>query len=184
MARSLISSAVWMALAFGASACLDNKLDPDDVELTGSFLAQQKDFTGYREWMTYERDTVTDHGGLIGTTTVYLNEAPDEGEFRVGTILLKTVKPANSDDVTVHAMAKRGSTYNAQGARGWEYFELLLGKTGTPYIVWRGSQPPSGEHYQQLLGGKVQATTEGNCNDCHADGKDGMLGDDIVNLLD
>lgn len=173
-----------LVLALCASACLDNKLEPgQEVAASGSFLAQQRDFAPYKDWMTFENDVTTDHGGVIGTTTVYLNELPENGQFPVGTITLKTSKAANSDDITVHAMAKRGKGFNTQGAAGWEYFELLLSKSGAPYILWRGEKPPSGEMYQALPGAKMASATEGNCNDCHADGKDGMLGDDLVNLL-
>jgi hypothetical protein len=175
---------VTLALALFAGACLDNELEPgQEVAASDSFIAQQRDFAPYKDWMTFESNVTTDHGGVIGTNTVYLNEPPESGKFPVGAILVKITKQTSSTDVTVHAMAKRGKGFNTQGALGWEYFELLLNKSGVPYILWRGEKPPSGEMYQALPGAKMASATDGNCNDCHAGGKDGMLGDDLVNLL-
>lgn len=189
----------WPLVSLSA-ACLDNKLEDTsgaaadggvtDGEVSGSstFLAQTRDFAGYADWMLYEKDVMSDHGGLVGTTSIYVNQMPDETthKFPVGTILFKTMKTAESDKLTIHAMVKRGGNFNPMGANaaGWEYFELLLNKAGTPYILWRGENPPSGEQYKLLLGsGETMPTTEGNCNDCHGSGKDGVLGDDILPLL-
>ena len=57
------------------------------------------------------------------------------------------------------AMVKRGGDYNAQGARGWEWFELRERDEGSIGIVWRGTNAPTGEHY----GGDPS----GGCNNCH-----------------
>jgi hypothetical protein len=177
------------ALALLAGACLDNELEPSTTTgVKRVFIAQTRDFAPYKEWMVYEHDVSTEHGGLVGTTTKYVSEMPDATthEFPIGSMLVKSVKALSADALTIHAMAKRGSGFNANGARGWEYFELQLNSKGVPYILWRGEEPPSGEQYQALLGATAtdQPTTEGKCNDCHAGGKDGMLGDDIVELLD
>ena len=61
------------------------------------------------------------------------------------------------------AMVKRGGGYNAQGASGWEWFELqnLTDGSGGVQIVWRGLGPPAGEVY----GGDPNA----GCNTCHRD---------------
>ena len=176
-------------LALLAGACLDNELEPTTVAgVKKVFIAQTRDFAPYQEWMEFKHDVATEHGGLVGSMTTYVSEMPDTTthEFAIGSMLVKSVKTPNSDALTIHAMSKRGSGFNAEGARGWEYFELQLNNKGVPYILWRGEQPPSGEQYQALLGASKtdQPTTEGKCNDCHAAGKDGMLGDDIVELLD
>lgn len=173
----------------GLAACLDNKLEADEtpVGVKKVFIAQTRDFAPYQDWMVFKHDVSTEHGGLVGTTTTYVSELPDTTThtFPIGAILIKTIKTASSDSLTIHAMTKRGSGFNADGALGWEYFELQLTSKGTPIILWRGEAPPSGEMYQALLGASNtdQPTTEGKCNDCHANGKDGMLGDDIVGLL-
>jgi hypothetical protein len=166
------------------SACLDNKLE-DDTSAPATFIAQQGDFADYKTWMTFDNDVQDDHGGIIGTTTEYLNKLPEPGasEFDIGTMLVKIQQATDSDAMAIHAMSKRDPAYNPNGARGWEFFELVLDKNGAPYILWRGSKPPSGEMYQMLFGSSTQPSTEGNCNDCHASGKDGMLSPDIADLL-
>jgi hypothetical protein len=183
----ILASAVLCAAVLScASGCLDNKLDPSDAPTV--YLAQQTDFADYLKWMAFPSDVTEEHGGVIGTTTIYVKELPPANEhaFPVGALVVKTMKAIDSDTMTIHAMAKRGSGFNADGALGWEYFELILQKNGTPAILWRGEQPPSGEMYQSLLGTTTPSTaaaTEGNCNDCHASGTDGMLGNDIVDLI-
>jgi hypothetical protein len=100
--------------------------------------------------------------------------------------LFKTTDVEGFDKPVIHAMAKRGSGFNASGALGWEYFELLLSKQGAPYILWRGAKPPAGEMYQMLLGSmnvERPMTNDGDCNGCHAKGDDGVLGDDVLQLL-
>ena len=54
--------------------------------------------------------------------------------------------------------------YNATGAPGWEWFELKE-SAGTPVIVWRGEEPPSGEGYVIL--GSEDTAVDGDCNSCH-----------------
>jgi hypothetical protein len=80
-------------------------------------------------------------------------------------------------------MSKRGANFNPTGAAGWEYFELKLNNQGTPYILWRGDKPPTGEQYKLLLGASAMPSTEGDCNGCHSAGPDGILGDDLLPLL-
>lgn len=179
-----------VSLALGLGGCLDNKLadDPDaPVAQKSVFLAQQRDFAEYRDWMTFEKDRMDDHGGVLGTTTIYLNELPTDGaeKFPVGTMLVKTMAPADGSRFTIHAMVKRGSTFNAKGALGWEFFELALNKKDVPIILWRGADPPSGEQYQVLLSKNEIATDttgEASCNSCHASAQDGTF-DDVAALL-
>ena len=58
-------------------------------------------------------------------------------------------------------MVKRGCDYNADGARGWEWFELSPGSIGggKENILWRGAAPPADRTYGDIGGG---------CNACHA----------------
>jgi hypothetical protein len=186
-ARSWMITAASVAALSCASGCLDNKLE-DTAVAKQSYIAQQRDFADYLDWMAFPRDVTEEHGGVVGTTTIYVKELPPEGEheFPVGALLVKTMKPVDTSTLTIHAMAKRGSGFNAKGASGWEFFEMLPTKTGTPAILWRGEEPPSGEIYLSLLTAKMAttaATTEQKCNDCHGNGTDGMLGDDIVELI-
>lgn len=171
------------------SACLDNKLDESEqVAAKRVFIAQTGDFADYKDWMVFEREVMGDHGGIVGKTTIYLNELPDTKThtFPIGAILFKRMDVAGSDQPTIHAMTKRGSGFNPDGAVGWEYFELLLNSHNVPYILWRGEEPPSDEQYQALLGAQnidQPMATDGSCNSCHADGEDGVLGDAILELL-
>lgn len=197
LAGSWARQTLVLSLAWPLTACLDNKLEePDGTAADGGttgeaaneeFLALTSDFAHYADWMLFEKDVTTEHGGLVGKTSIYVSQIPDETshKFPVGAILLKTMQTAESDKLTIHAMSKRGSRFNigGAGAAGWEYFELLLNAKGTPYILWRGDKPPSGEQYKLLLGGETMPTTEGDCNDCHGTGKDGVLGDEITSLL-
>ena len=140
-----------LLLGHGLCGCLDNDVAPTEADGGTSaksvFLAVQRDFSDFRDWMTYEKDVTDDHGGIVGTTTVYLNEMPPEGaeKFPVGTMLVKTMEPADGSRLTIHAMVKRGGTFNPMGAVGWEYFELALNKSDVPIILWRGDKPPNGE---------------------------------------
>jgi hypothetical protein len=173
-------------IAGAASACLDNKLEePEVVGERTEFIAQTQDFAHYSDWMLFEHDVVTEHSGLVGKTNVYVSKLPNSTthKFPIGTLLLKTTQLADSDKPTIHAMSKRGAGYNQDGTAGWEFFELLLSKTGQPYIFWRGAAPPDGEQYKMMLGGETMPSTDGDCNSCHGAGQDGVLGDDIVPLL-
>jgi hypothetical protein len=192
--RRLAGALTLLCAAGSAAGCLDNELEPGDsggVTGTRSFIAQNGAFAHYRDWTTSEENVMDDHGGVVGTTTVYFSEMPDEVThmFPVGSILVKTMQATGAEELTIHAMTKRGRGYNPKGALGWEYFELLLNKAGLPNILWRGETPPTGESYQMLLGAANSAKandaqSEGDCNGCHAMGRDGMLGDSVLELLD
>ena len=66
-------------------------------------------------------------------------------------------------------MAKRGGGYNADGAAGWEWFDLDPSPTTTrPLIDWRGPTPPEGRGYECALGeGEAGAERIGDCTTCH-----------------
>ena len=180
-----------LALAFGLGACLDNRGGEDDpAGAPMVYIAQRKDFANFRDWRTFEKDVMSEHGDVLGTTTVYLNRSPgdDATEFPVGTIVVKTMKPADSDDLNIHAMVKRGGGFNPKGALGWEYFELAFSKKdGQPFYLWRGEKPPDGEQYQMLLSQNdiAMQDTEADCNSCHAhdsEAKDATF-DELAELL-
>jgi hypothetical protein len=178
-----------LACAALSGACLDNELDESETaEGKRVFIAQAGDFLHYDDWMKLERETKNEHGGVVGLTTIYLNQEPAEGEFQVGTILFKTTKVEGYDKPTIHAMVKRGSRFNPSGVLGWEYFELILDKKGVPFILWRGANPPTGEAYRSILGAQDLSDRpmelDGNCNSCHMEGQDGVLGEDVLKLLD
>lgn len=139
----------------------------DGVDST-HFIPLQRDFAGYRQWRAFDLGVApADSVHPEGRRVVYLNQSPPSGSttFPTGTVLVKTVTPSDGSAASVFAMAKRGGTYNSQGAVGWEWFELQDGSDGTALIVWRGITPPSGEGY----GGDVVG---GACNTCHGSHKD------------
>ena len=61
-----------------------------------------------------------------GVRTIYVSALPDAGsaEFATGTMIVKV------SGFNTFAMHKRGGTYNANGARGWEWLELEKTSTG------------------------------------------------------
>ena len=187
--RSTVTFAL-LAYAALSGACLDNQLDEAELSSDKSvFIAQAEDFLRYDDWMKFERETRSEHGGLVGVNTIYVNELPvsDEQAFPVGTILFKSTKIEGYDKPTIHAMVKRGSRFNPKGVLGWEYFELVLDKNGVPFILWRGAEPPMGETYRSLLGAEDledrPMELDGSCNGCHMKGEDGVLGEDLLKLL-
>jgi hypothetical protein len=147
----------------GSKSGSDSGQPPPDV-----FIAVEHDFAVWTQWQSYDLgDQPADTVHLGGHRTIYLNKAPPHGstEFPVGTIMVKTVV-ADADGGTtpdggtsqIFAMAKRGGDYNAEGAVGWEWFELA--STDQPAIwIWRGYQPPAGQGYGGVAGGQ--------CNTCH-----------------
>jgi hypothetical protein len=136
--------------------------DGGTTDSTDHFIPLQRDFTNYRQWRAFDLGVAAaDSVHPEGRRVVCLNQAPSSGStaFPTGTILVKTVTPSDGSTASIFAMAKRGGTYNAQGAVGWEWFELQDGSDGTALIVWRGITPPSGEGYGNVVGGA--------CNTCH-----------------
>ena len=149
--------------AFGGVACLDDKgaeVSDGGQRQPIAFFAQTEDFLGYENWTSFNEDDK--HGDGSGTTTVYLKKMPPPGatSFPLGTIVVKTMQATDGSMFTIHAMAKRGNGFNSAGARGWEFFELALTKTGIPFYLWRGENPPTGEQYRAILSkNNVQAST-------------------------
>jgi len=137
---------------------------------TAAFIAFKRDFADFLQWEPFQVEGAADHGGVhfAGARTVYLKERPPAGsaEWPMGTVLVKALDDRSVDPVTgepppLFAMVKRGGDFNADGAKGWEWFGLVMGTDGQPLIEWRGLGPPSGETY-----GASQQT----CNSCHAAG--------------
>lgn len=145
--------------------------DGDDgasVDQTGSFLAFDADFAGWRGWEAFHLPDAPSDGvvHLAGPRTEYLNARPPKGshEFPVGTIIVKELETGAMQDRKVFAMVKRGGGYDAAAAPGWEWFELSNNPDGSfKRIVWRGLGPPAGEQY----GGDPSG-----CSGCHSASKD------------
>lgn len=163
LARAALGGAVLGAIGCGGDPGGGDAIEP------GTFLAFETSFRGFHEWEAFPAangDGIADSPHLAGRRTAYLNQRPPSGStsFPVGTIIVKEVlndDPAQNDIV---ARVKRGGTYNARGATGWEWFELRNAAGGGAGILWRGVGPPTGESY---LG-----NVEGGCNACHGGGDD------------
>jgi hypothetical protein len=187
-ALHLLGAWAWLALvASTGAACLDHELAPGDdgPGAAGSnlFIAQQPDFADFEDWMPFETEVRAEHGGMLGKIVEYLSAMPDAGsdEWPVGTMIVKTVEPAEGEAPAIHAMAKRGGDFNKGGAIGWEFFELQKNKKGTPVIVWRGAKPPSGERYKNLLNPGAD-TMEADCNGCHEGGSNDAVLSEVLDL--
>jgi hypothetical protein len=130
---------------------------------SGVFIAFQCDFSGFESWTAFDLGDDQDDGvTFVGHRRAYINQLPPHGSstFPVGTIVIKTIAEDQETPGQIFAMAKRGGSYNVQGATGWEWFELLKTTDAPPVIRWRGITPPAGEKYAGIAGGA--------CNTCHA----------------
>jgi hypothetical protein len=137
------------------------------------FIGLERDFESFLSWPQLSLGAgphvIAD---TPGEKTVYINALPVSGdtEYRVGTIIVKTVAPNEfKTSWQVHAMAKRGSGFNEKGAYEWEFFDLQLDETGVPRMIWRGEEAPDGESYRTTLVSSdgEETVIERDCNDCH-----------------
>jgi hypothetical protein len=148
---------VLVVLLSGAAACGASPAAPEGDG--GTFVAFGSDFQGFRSWTRQTLENPAPGGAthVAGTRSIYVNMLPPAGatEFPVGTIIVKTTDA----DGKIFARAKRGGAFNARGAAGWEWFELVEDAQGQVAIRWRGLGPPLGETY----GGDPNA----GCNMCH-----------------
>jgi hypothetical protein len=139
------------------------------------FIALPKDFAGYEKWWHVavgEGSVDSVHPGA--QRHVYVNKLPEAGatEFPTGTVIVKVGAGGELTGTTgdeIHAMVKRGGTFNSAGAVGWEWFELKETTVpGSPGIVWRGESAPSGHGYKCVTTANDAGVIEIDCNDCHA----------------
>jgi len=137
----------------------------DERDPEGPFIALGTDFEDFREWPRWEiPDIGTSSGHDPGEPRfIYVRDpAPAWGDpFPVGAMIVKTLEVGAPPEWEIHAMAKRGGEYNAEGARGWEWFDLGLSADGRPIILWRGEGTAADP------GGYVTVEATG-CNACHA----------------
>jgi hypothetical protein len=135
------------------------------ADAAGEFYAFAADFAHYRTWssLVVVDDAGTGDPAHLDTVLVeYINQpAPPVGEpFPQGTILVKEGTSGDPNTRQAFAMVKRGGAYNADGAAGWEWFEVQNDDdAGDVAIVWRGTAPPSGQTYS--------GNVNGDCNGCH-----------------
>jgi hypothetical protein len=158
-----------MAALLGAVGCGGGDPGAGDPVEPGTFLAFETSFRRFRGWEAFpagSSDGIPDSPHLAGRRTAYLNQRPPSGSdaYPAGTIIVKEIVNDDPSKNDIVARVKRGGTYNARGAPGWEWFELRSTAEGSAGILWRGVGPPAGESY---LG-----NVEGGCNACHGGGDD------------
>lgn len=171
--KGAVSSSMVVAALLVLPACpfLPDHVQADDGSAATTFLAQNADFADYKTWPHTVVGTGTVLNGHATTNRVgYINAVPadDATAFDVGTIIVKEGSGKEVDGETgdeIHAMVKRGGSFNSAGAAGWEWFELVPSTTGSLIIKWRGEQPPDGESYGCVAGNCD--TGFGQCNECH-----------------
>jgi hypothetical protein len=172
MGSSTTFAALGCALAISVGVGCGGEDNGGEAVEPGTFLAFETSFRGFRQWEAFPADSgdpIANSPHIAGRRTVYLNQRPPSGStsFPIGTIIVKEIisdDPAQNDIV---ARVKRGGTYNARGATGWEWFELRSTPEGSAGILWRGVGPPTGESY---LG-----NVAGGCHACHIGGDDNSI---------
>ncbi|MBX3269009.1 MAG: hypothetical protein KF729_02040 [Sandaracinaceae bacterium] len=149
--------------------------EPDAPEgardaLEAPYIAFAADFARFREWERFERGIDPVPPTHFGESAIYLDRRPPAGarEFPVGTRIVRVeTRRGDPSAPEVHAMVKRGAGYNAEGARGWEFFDLALAPGRAPSIRWRGEGPADGDGYTPPEGGAILS-----CNHCHGSATD------------
>jgi len=147
----------------GLGACGGGTADPGG-DAPNSFLAVASTFAPFRTWASFHSDGPPDDGAfppdVLGPRTQYINQLPPHGatEFPVGTVIVEARENAG---MKIFAGVKRGLNFNTEGAKNWEWFELIEDLTVQTkvQIQWRGVGPPLGDTY----GGDPNGT----CNTCH-----------------
>ncbi|MDT8324781.1 MAG: cytochrome P460 family protein [Bacteroidota bacterium] len=132
-----------LILAFGLvsfAACSDDD-DPVNPQ-PEEFVAADADFANYRNWaQPIEPQKGKDPAGIIGdahgaddenmTRHIFINNnnvvRDGNGNFPVGTRLVKEVRMGDGSVAMVTAMVKRGGTFN-ESNRNWEW--MLLSEDG------------------------------------------------------
>lgn len=165
-----------------AGGCEEPSPSPPPTE----FIAVERDFADFEaSWTRFDRGpgfTLVPHPE--GHSFVYLDELPPAGStsFPLGTRIVRvTETPEPPETWEVHAMVKRGGGFNADGASGWEFFELVLEPqpdgSRVPRVKWRGTGPPDGDGYTPPDGG----TEVLGCNHCHGafTPNDSIIGEEL-----
>jgi hypothetical protein len=130
------------------------------------FLAFERDFQGFRSWDggPFEELPAQGQTHFAGDQRYFIRGPKRTSrEFPVGTIIVKQARLDARPEGQLFAMVKRGGGFNAQGAAGWEWFELVERNDKSVAIKWRGVSAPSGENYGN--------DPHGTCNVCHARAK-------------
>lgn len=129
------------------------------------FVASEADFASFRSWTSFDRGVDPVPPSHLGHDVIYIDRVPPAGatEFPIGTLIVRADESDPDESAwEIHAMVKRGGDFNAEGARGWEFFGLIIDASGRARIEWRGEGPADGDGYSAPDGGAVLS-----CNQCH-----------------
>jgi hypothetical protein len=166
--RAAFCFAMSGTISLGTAACGSASESDGASGPNGStFLAFGSTFDDFHAWSSYPVPAGTGVGSVhtSGPRTEYVNHLPTSGStsFPMGTIIVKETDGGVLADRSIFAMVKRGGSYNAAGAKDWEWFELQNVDEHSVRVLWRGVGPPAGEKY----GGDPN----GGCNGCHTAAK-------------
>lgn len=145
-------------------ACDATKPRVEALPARTQVVAMARDFQDFRAWgyLSLGQRPAQGDTHVQGELRVFVNALPPPGteQFPVGTMIVKeSLANHRAGQPKQHfAMVKRSATFNAQGAKGWEWFELTE-DDDVVAIGWRGLGAPDGENY----GGDPA----GSCNGCH-----------------
>ncbi len=131
-----------------------------------TFVAFGRDFADFEGWRSFDRGLDRVPPTHDAHSVIYVDSLPESAtdHFPVGTRIVRVEQHGEQPTQwELHAMVKRGGSFNASGATGWEFFELTLDGQRRPTIVWRGEGPASGDGYRAPEGGDLLG-----CNHCHA----------------
>lgn len=136
----------------------------DDEDPNPEFIADDETFENFMTWVVEAENQGPDpalgeaHGGNDETVTrtVYVKNGQDrvEGEFPVGTLIVKHSKNPDNSVNEFTAMVKRGNDFNTSGG-DWEWF--MLNPDGTI-----ATDPSSGN---KMRGANLM---NGMCLSCHS----------------
>jgi hypothetical protein len=144
------------------------------------------EFVGVSHWHIFDRGADPVHlDDPTGHATVFVDHLPPHGvtEFPVGTHILRVM--GEGDDPTqweAHGLVKVGGDFNADGARGWEYYGLAMSRDANGDLVattrWHGVGPPDGDGYASS---DPDAGPVLGCNHCHgaATWNDSIIGPEL-----
>jgi hypothetical protein len=103
-----------------ATACA-KRAEPPVLPKAAPFIAFERDFRGFRDWIEVEIPKVEAQGVThkLGKAREFVNALPAPGKtaFPVGTMIVKEVTDEEKKTHDVFAMVKRGADYNRKVAR-------------------------------------------------------------------
>ena len=135
MIKNIYKTAIFTVMFVVVMAsCSDNNTSEPPEE----YIATDADFANYTSWTLVAENNGPDpalgaaHGGNDSTVKrfIYVKDNAsrgDDGQYPLGTLVVKDTKDKNGNLMNTTAMAKRGGSFNPS-AHDWEWFFLKGGK--------------------------------------------------------